>query len=62
MKIQLPANTEASRLTFRVGEASCGYGLTSSRLPASAKEVNEIRYVYQRAFGNDLDRGCCFRE
>jgi len=45
MKIQLPANTEASRPTFRVGEASFGYGLTSSRLAASAKEVNEIRYV-----------------
>jgi hypothetical protein len=50
MKIQLPANMEASRLTFRVGEASCGYGLTSSRLPASVKEVNEIRYVYERVF------------
>jgi hypothetical protein len=50
MKIQLPANTEASRLTFRVGEASCGYGLTSSSLAASVKEVNEIKYVHERAF------------
>jgi hypothetical protein len=36
--------------------------LTSSRLPASAKEVNKIRYVFERAFGNDLDGGCCFGE
>jgi hypothetical protein len=46
MKIQLLANTEALRPTFRVGEASCGYGLTSSRVPASVKEVNNIRYIY----------------
>jgi hypothetical protein len=46
MKIQLLANMEVLRLTFRVGEASCGYRLTSSRLPVSVKEVNKIRYVY----------------
>jgi hypothetical protein len=48
MKIQLLANMEALRMTFRIGEVSCGYGLRSSGLPASVKEVNKIRYLYTK--------------